>query len=415
MVGVDALTLPGLTEKNTASRRRPWPAVAALALALALLLAACGETTTEPFGTLSVPAGEPLVIGLSLDQHGARAGDARTIERAVRLAVEQFEQDRALPLRIEIRDDGCDPRRAYAVAEEFATVPGIAGVIGPMCSGACVEAARAYDEAKLLMLTPSCTGHTVVNQGLETVYRVAWSGDLGPVYGARYAAGELKARRVYAVNDYTFYGKTQRDAFKTQLEDRGGDLIADEILDGAEWDFTSLVADIKAARPDLIFYGGYLPAGRFLIQQLRYAGVTAPVMVGDALRDAAGFIGTADGAAEGVYVLDAEPLHGKNWDAFARAYRERWDEEPGAFGGQGYDAARVLLRALEKTVQRDGRGYRVDREKLRDKVGRTDMQGATGRVRFFPNGERVAGGVPVVLQVENGVFVEVKRYKAEGS
>ena len=390
-------------------------ALCALSIVSALvLLAAYGEPDrSEEYGTIVLAPGQPLTIGVSVALTGDGSGDAQRIERGVRLAVEEAGAIKGQPLTVTVRDDGCSAEGSLAAAEAFIADPSVAGVIGPMCSRGCVPASIVYDDAKMVMLTPSCTASVLTGQVLDTTFRLAWNGEIAAKGGAKFVANELKAKRVYAINDSTFYGKQQRDAFKFALKQRGGRLIADEYISAEEWDFTALVADVKAAKPDLIYFAGFLPAGRFLIQQLRYHGVTAPFMAADALSDTEAFIRESTTAAEGAYLTDARPLQGKAYPQFARAYRERWGGDPGAFSAQGYDAAAVLIATLKKVAkQRDG-GLVIDKRDLRYAIFDTDRNGASGEVKFWGNGERKKAATPVILRVQGDRFVTVKEYKPE--
>jgi branched-chain amino acid transport system substrate-binding protein len=386
-----------------------------LALTAALLCtAACSKRDViNEYGTIEIAPGRPIIIGVSVALTGDDSGDGRAIEQGVRLAVDEVNRTTGRPIEVMVLDDGCSAEGSIAAARRFTAAAGVVGVIGPMCSRGCVPASLVYDEAKMVMITPACTASVLTGQGFETVFRVAWSDELAAAAGARFAAEALKAKRVYAVNDQTFYGKTQRDAFKVSLEERGGRLVADEKIDAGEWDFTGLVADIKAARPDLIYFGGFLPAGRFLIQQLRYAGVSAPFMAGDALADTRRFIAESNTAADGAYITDVRPAQGPSYAGFARRYRERWGDTPGGLSAYGYDAAQTLLRAVEKAAADKGGTLHIDQEKLRDAVADTDFNGASGRVQFLHTGERRVAGVAVILRARGEGFEVVKEYPPE--
>jgi ABC-type branched-subunit amino acid transport system substrate-binding protein len=387
-----------------------------LIVVLALCLGACGEPdTSEDFGEVIVSAGQPIAVGVSVALTGEASGDAQAIERGVRLAVEQAGAVKGHPLAVEVRDDGCSAEGSVEVAREFGERVDVAGVVGPMCSRGCVPASLVYDDAKLLMLTPSCTASVLTGQVLDTVVRLAWNGEAAAIGGARFAAGELGAKRVYAVNDSTFYGKQQRDAFKETLKQRGGTLIADEYVQSQDWDFTTLVADIKAKAPDAIYYAGFLPAGRFLIQQVRYHGIAAPFIGADALLDVDAFIRESNTAARGAYLTDARSVEGKRYARFAQAYRERWGSDPGPWSGQAYDAAVVLIEALKKTADRRDGVLVVDRKALRDAVLETDRQGASGKIQFWPNGERKYEDavVAVIKQADGDDFREVREYELD--
>jgi branched-chain amino acid transport system substrate-binding protein len=387
-----------------------------LLVCLVMVAAACGEPDhSNDFGSLVVPPGQTLGVGVSVALSGDRSGDAQRIERGVRLAVEQVGEIQGHPIDVLMKDDGCSSEQSVAVAQAFSAMPSVAGVIGPMCSSGCVPASLTYDDARMMMLTPSCTASVLTGQVLDTVVRLAWNGEVGAIGGATFADKELKASRVFAINDSTFYGKQQRDAFKEELKQRGGSLIADEYIEAVDWDFTALVGQIRAAQPDLIYFAGFLPAGRFLIQQIRYAGITTPFMGSDALIDVDAFIREANGAAEDAYVTDARPVEGKRFAAFAEAYRARWGEEPGPFSAQGYDAAMVLLEAVKDTAKNRDGALTIDRKALSDAVLDTERQGASGKVQFFPNGERMPEDVvvAVIKQVRGDRFETVKEYEAE--
>ena len=394
----------------------PRSILAALIPALAWLAIACGEPDTSlEFGEVVVRPGEPIVIGLSVALTGDTSGDARSIERGVRLAVEQAEAPKGHPLAVEVLDDGCSAEASVAAARAFAARSDVAGVIGPMCSRGCVPASLVYDEAKLLMLTPSCTASALTGQVMDTIMRLAWNGEAAAIGGARFAAGQLKVKRVYAVNDSTIYGKQQRDAFKETLKQRGGRLIADEYVQSEDWDFTQIVADVKEKQPDAVYYAGFLPAGRFLIQQLRYHGVSVPFIGTDALLDADAFIRESNTAAEGAYLTDARSVEGKKHEAFARAHRERWGTDPGPWSAQAYDAAVVLIEAIKKTADlRDG-ALVIDRRELRDAAFRTDRHGASGKLQFWPNGERRYHDavVAVIKRADGDRFEEVREYELD--
>lgn len=381
-----------------------------------VVAAACGEPDhSHDFGTVVVPPGQALGVGMSVALSGDSSGDAQRIERGVRLAVEQVGEIKGHPIEVTVKDDGCSAEQSVAVATTFSAMPNVAGVIGPMCSSGCVPASVVYDDARMMMLTPSCTASVLTGQALDTVVRLAWNGEEAAIGGAKFAEKELKASRVFAINDSTFYGKQQRDAFKEELKQRGGSLVADEYIEAADWDFTALVGQIRAVQPDLIYFAGFLPAGRFLIQQIRYAGITAPFMGADAVIDVDAFIRESNGAAEDAYVTDARPVEGKKFGAFAEAYRARWSEEPGPFSAQAYDAAMVLLDAAKETAKNRDGALSIDRKALSDAVLDTERQGASGKVRFFPNGERRPEDVvvAVIKQVRGGRFETVKEYTAD--
>jgi ABC-type branched-subunit amino acid transport system substrate-binding protein len=75
----------------------------------------------------------------------------------------------------------------------------------------------------------------------------------------------------------------------------------------------------------------------------------------------------------------------------------------------------VLLEAVKDAAKSHGGTLTVDRKALSDAVLDTDRQGASGKVEFFPNGERMPEDVvvAVIKQVQGGRFETVQEYEAE--
>src|SRR5688572_2788094 len=70
-----------------------------------------------------------------------------------------------------IVDDYCDPEQAIAAAEKFVEAH-VAAVIGHLCSGASIPAAKVYAEAGILMISPYSSNPTLTEQGFANVFRV---------------------------------------------------------------------------------------------------------------------------------------------------------------------------------------------------------------------------------------------------
>ena len=92
------------------------------------------------------------------------------------------------------------------------------------------------------------------------------------------------------------------------------------------------------------------------------------------------------------------------------AWVERFEAKYGprqTFSPQAYDAANILMRAVEKVAEREADGSLVIGKKpLRDAVAATEYEGITGKIVFDAHGDRT-GSVVVVYEV---VQEEGKRF-----
>lgn len=377
--------------------------------AVVLLILACRRGAgEEEWGTIRIPSGQPIRIGHSTSLSGGTAALGLPIDKAVRLAAEEKREIKGHRIEVDSQDDGCGSTGSLSVANRFTSDPLIVGVIGPMCSSGCVPASATYQDKKLVMITASCTGAAVTQQGHEVVFRVAWNDNVQGDGQAQFAKDDLKVKRVFAIHDQSIYAKGLKDAFKRSFE--GGDrrVVAEEAITVGDKDFSALISKIRAANPDMIYFAGFVPEGTLLIQQLKQAGVNVPFMGADGIKDVEAFIRASGGAAEGAYVTDGNPIKGKIYDEFVQKYKARWNEDPGVFSPQGYDAMQVLFRALERVAKDEGGTLVIDRKALRDAIAATDYEGASGRIQFEKNGERKVAGGTLVTQVRGGAFATVK-------
>jgi len=84
-------------------------------------------------------------------------------------------------------------------------------------------------------------------------------------------------------------------------------------------------------------------------------------------------------------------------DAFVRAYRAQWSEEPDLGAAQGYSACRVL----EAAVRRAGS---LDTERLRAALTQLDMQTPLGRFHTEPGTGRQIATQSVLVQIRKGRY-----------
>jgi branched-chain amino acid transport system substrate-binding protein len=377
--------------------------------ALVTLAVACrNEGKDEQFGTIVIDSGQPIKLGISTSLSGGTANLGRQIEKGARLALEEKGTVKGFKLEAEAQDDGCGNQGSVSVANKFVSDPRLVGVIGPMCSSGCVPAEQIYNDKKVVMISASCTGPAVVQQGFDIVFRTAWNDTVQGEGQAIFAKDDLKVKKVFAINDQSIYAKGLKDAFKKNFE--GGDrkVIADEAISVGDKDFSALISKIKSSGADMVYFAGFVPEGTLLIQQLRQAGVTVPFMGADGIDEQKDFVEASGGAAEGAYISNGNPSKGKTYTDFAAKYKAKWNEDVGVFSPQAYDAAQIFIRAIEKVAKEKNGKLEIDKKALRDAIAAIDHDGVTGRIQFEKNGDRRGGTGTLIKQVKGGKLEAVK-------
>ena len=219
---------------------------------------------------------------------------------------------------------------------------------------------------------------------------------------------ELGVQTVYILDDQETYGKGIADQFQQNAEALGLQVLGRDGIDGNAPNYRALMAQIAQLNPDAIYFGGVTPngAGQLVIDKVGAGMANEGVifMGPDGILEEA-FVEAAGGASEGVYAtfagLPASELPGRGQD-FVERYQERFpDSNVEALTAYGYEAANVLLDAIESA-------YNADRELTREGVIRElfatqNYDGVLGTWSFDENGDttltELSGN-----RVQNGEF-----------
>ncbi len=378
--------------------------VLALIAVVGLLLAACESGLPEK-GWVDAESDAALSIGVMTVTDGPLAGDGQVALAGARLATEQAETIHGRPLRLVVEGGGCDAAASDPAAVRLIATPRLIGVIGPLCSAACVAAATVLERPAIAMITPRCTDIAVTRQGYDGVFRTSWTDAVEAAAAARYLTERLHIRRrTFLVHDGTIYGRGLRDTFrlfygKTNLSGN------DEALTGSA-EYGPVVRAITKSSARAVFYAGFPgDAARFL-QELRAAGIAVPVVMTATAKERPVLLAVDGRVTADVYIMEAVPIIAPAYHAFRMAYLARFGAEPGQIAAAAFDATWALINGATAAAEpRSGGRLRIDRRQLLSEVAATDLDGATGRVRFLANGDRIAGAAVRVWQIRDGAFV----------
>ncbi len=386
--------------------------VAAVLAMSATLLTGCGgggEKAAGDGGTTVFKIG----IGAPLTQGSVAQGQG--IERGVRLALKQAsESPEAKELGISFDgvtgDDQGDPKTGVTVANQFASDQAILGVVGHLNSGVTIPASKVYNEAKLPVISPAATNPALTTQGYNNVFRTCTIDSVqGPAGAEAMFGSEVGAKTAVVVDDSTPYGEGLCDEFAKKFEELGGKVAFREKTSDKDSDFNALSTKIKAANPDVVYYGGTYNAGALLSKQMSAAGINAPMMGGDGLFDPefvnlAGAEGSEGDMCTSVGLPTANLPKGQEFEA---AYKAEYpDKEIGAYDAYSYDAAKVLTDAIilvAKDMGVDKLKTPAGRDAIIAAVAATDTEGVTGKVAFDKNGDTVNKAI-TVYKVEGGAW-----------
>lgn len=357
------------------SRKRTVMATAA-ALATALVLAACGTSDSgSSAGTVK--------IGFAGDLTGKNSGIVIPGRNGAKLAVEEYNATNpATKIELVEYDTQGDANQATPLLTKAVTTDKIVGLIGPAFSGESKGTGKLLDEGKVPSISQSATGPGLAQNNWKYWHRiVANDNDQGPAV-ADFLIRTKSAKSAFVLNDNQEYSVGIADAAAKAFTDKGVNVSRDQFAQGAS-DFSSTVTKVKAANPDVIFFGGYYAEGGPLLKQLRDGGVTATFASGDGSAEQQFIDASGAAAAQGV-VLSC-PCINPLGEATGRLkelgdkYQAKFNAAPGIYFSEGYDAATLFINAL-KAGNTTG-------EKINEYLASATLDGFSKKIKFKANGE----------------------------
>jgi branched-chain amino acid transport system substrate-binding protein len=324
-------------------RRRSMNKLSASALAVMLGLTFDGGARAE----VHMAIGGPIT--------GGSAAFGAQLKNGVEQAVEDINAAGGIlgqKIVLSVGDDRADPKEGVSVANKFVG-DGVKFVIGHFNSGVTIPASDVYQENGMLVITPGSTNPQVTERGMWNVFRDCGRDDQqGGIAGA-IIADKFKGKRIAFVHDKTTYGQGLATETRKALNAKGMTEVLFEGVNKDDKDFTAVVSKLKAANPDLIYWGGLHDTAGLIVRQMRDQGVKAPLMGGDGMADDE-FAAIAGPGADGTLMtFSPDPrTNPKNKD-IVELYRKKRGFEPQAYTLYSYAALQIIKQAAEQAKSLD--------------------------------------------------------------
>ena len=354
-------------------------------IAAAVALAACGEQKPEAKPVAAAPGALEVKIGHVGPLTGGIAHLGKDNENGARLAVEEANAARITIGGKEVKftfvaeDDQADPKTGTTVAQKLVDSK-VAGVVGHLNSGTSIPASPIYNQAGIPVISGSATNPKLTEQGFKTQFRVVGRDDQqGPAI-ASYLATTKKPKLVAVIDDATAYGEGIANEVEKTLTAAKIKVLPREKGTDKTTDWKAVLTKLRGRRPDAVFYGGMDATGGPLLKQGRELGIKAVFSFGDgACTDE--MTKLAGPAAEGLLCSQAGIPPQAADKKFLEAYKKRFNVDPILYAPFTYDAANLLISAMQKANSADPKVYLPALQKI-------DFTGATGKIAFDEKGDR---------------------------
>jgi branched-chain amino acid transport system substrate-binding protein len=387
---------------------------------LALLLLASVAVAQEDGDAVVIAPGDNVVLGLATILSGEGLVPlGADIQRGVELALEDRPTvvvgEVEFALALDVQDDQCSAEGGLAVANYYASQPGVVGVVGPTCSSACRAAGPIFDEAGFTTITSSCTAVdlTAEETGFASFNRTTANDALQGAAAAQFIFNELGLTQIATIHDGSPYGEGLVEELTAGFTALGGEIVYSDAVEVGETNFRTLLDNIAGTDAQLIYFGGFPAEAARIAQQRTDSGLADTPMMGADGINSSEFTNLAADAAEGVYASSPVPPTNDAVAAFTARYTETYGTEPTAsFNTYAYDATNILLDAIEATGSIDADGNLVlsraaISEFVRSFGAEEAYDGLSGVLSCAGNGDCATGGIGF-FQVQDGAYVRLE-------
>lgn len=396
----------------------------ALLVAAVLVAVGCGGSGGGGNGGGGTSATAKIVSDLPLQ--GSNRQQTTTMVNAIKLALQQRGGKAGdVKINYESQDDATaqagqwDPSKCAENAQQAAQDNDIVGWIGPFNSGCAAVEIPILNDAGLGMISPANTYIGLTKPGGESgepdKYYPSGKRNYARVIVADDKQGKAGAvlmqqkgvKSVYVLDDKQTYGKGLADQFQKAAEAAGIKVLGREGIDGKASNYRSLMDKIKETNPDAIYFGGIIENNAAqLIKDKVGAGMSNNdvLFVGPDGIFVDELLSQAGDAANGIYVtfggLPASELSAEG-KKFVKTFQKKYDEPIQPYTAYAYEAANVMLDAIDRAYKKDGK---VTREGVvREIFATKNYHGVLGTWSFDKDGDTSLTKLSI-QKVENGKF-----------
>lgn len=359
---------------------------------------------------------ENVRVGVLLPMTGELSDKGRDSSDGVTLAIEEINAAGGIASLGGVRlvpvmgDTQSRPDTGVNETERLINDEGVTAIIGAYQSSVTKPATQVAERFKTPFISEMSIADVITERGFHYTFRICPKADF---YGRDevHFLSDLsnmtgyKVHRVALIHENSDFGTSTALAQKEALKKYGMEMVSEVSYNAAEaTDLTSEVGQILAAKPDAILEVTYLNDSILIRRALDGAGSKIPL------------VDTAGGTVSPEYIQRLGPLSegtltvsefskytGKGRELNDR-FRARFGTDITGDSAYAYQAVWVLRDALERAGS-------VDRQKVRDALAATDLQGPhmilpAERIRFDATGQN--GFVSLfVVQIQNGELVPV--------
>jgi branched-chain amino acid transport system substrate-binding protein len=349
---------------------------------IAIAISACGTKATKEVtfkGELKIAVLAPLsgpvpTFGVS------------TKEGALQAVEEWNAKGGVLGMKVVaiVEDSQCTPDPAVNAANKVIDQDKVHYIIGEVCSKASIPVSEIANEKGVVQISGTSTNPSVVRDAAGNVkpytFVACYNDDTQGKVMAKFAFETLKAKTAFIMLDQANdYVKGLAEYFEKYFTAAGGTIVGKETYTATDTDFSTTLAKVSEAKPDVVVLPDYYNIVNLVTKQAKEKGITAPFIGGDGW-DSPDLDAVA--AAGGYFTNHYSPTENREAvKVFVKNYGEKYKDDkgnaktPDALAALAYDATNIMLASIVKAGADDP-------VKVKDVIAGGKFEAVSGTITF---------------------------------
>jgi branched-chain amino acid transport system substrate-binding protein len=358
------------------------------------LLSGCGDS-----------ASNDVKIGMVYELTGNTASYGTSAADGAKLAFKELNAKGGVlgkQIKIITADNKGEPSESANAMTKVITQDKVIAVTGFTVSSCGIAGSSVAEDNKIPLVAaatvnPRVTVDDKTGKVKEYTFRACFIDSFQGTVGANFALNSLNTKKAaMMVDNSSDYSKGLAQIFKEVFTKGGGQVMVEEAYLQKDQDFKSILTKIKAQNPEIIYLPGYYEDVGKIVKQARELGITIPILGGDAWDSPKLVEMGSPQALNNTYftnfysVQDTSPAS----QAFVEAYKKEYGQLPDSMAAMGYDAAYLLVDAIQRANSQDS-------AKIREALATTTaFKSVSGIMNLSPTHDAIRG--VVIIEMKDG-------------
>ena len=337
-----------------------------------ILLAACAVlAVAASFAACASFAEDDVIkIGIFNCLSGQNAFGGRLELDGIKLAHSLMPKILNKDVELIVEDNKSDKVEAANAVKRLIENEKVCAIIGTYGSSLAIAGGEVAEQAHIPVVGTSCT-NPLVTLERDYYFRVCFIDPFQGASAATYAYTNLGMKRAAVMTDMSNdYSIGLSAFFRNAFKKLGGEVVADVKYNSGDTDFKSLLKELTAKEPDIVFLPVYFAEGSLVLKQAYEMKVPFRFIGADGMDnpDIVNIGPAVEGFLHTTFAYDPSM---KDMNPVAKKFTEEWNKAypgkaPNVNSALGYDSYIMLADAITRARSADPQAIRDALEKTKN-------------------------------------------------